>query len=67
MKKDLHTKLPSEFVCKSKNQYVMCYSVVTLIIAYFSFKAKCFIENNIEKWLKLTVKVFDGIIIKDIL
>lgn len=35
-----------------------------LIIAYFTFKAKYFIENNIEKWLKLTVKVFDGIIIK---
>ena len=43
MKKDLHTKLPSEFVCKSKNQYVMCYSIVTLIIAYFTFKAKRFL------------------------
>lgn len=43
MKKDLHTKLPPEFVCKSKNQYVMCYSIVILIIAYFTFKAKRFL------------------------
>ena len=43
----------------------MCYLVVILIIAYFTFKAKYFIENNIEKWLKLTESMFGVIINKN--